>query len=190
MKTNIDWQAVRADLDSQDWQENDGNFERTCFLGTVFRLFPSGKYYTPWANSNVDPCPFCKGSGHIVIGTRRQRKKWESAYHHYRQLVHKRGVEYARNRDNTYYMDCYHKLIRACDFCGGLGSREAYLDVQYRELLGSEADEHGLFITAGEGDPCDVFAGECRDAVECDDCGETVPANTPHECETREVDAS
>ena len=45
---------------SLDW---DNNVIASEFLGTVFALTPSGKYYPPWANSNVDPCPRCKGTG-------------------------------------------------------------------------------------------------------------------------------
>ena len=36
-----------------DWGEFSMSAKST-FLGTVFALCPSGKYYTPWANSNVD----------------------------------------------------------------------------------------------------------------------------------------
>ena len=31
------------------------------FIGTVFSLMPSGKYYTPWASSNLELCPMCQG---------------------------------------------------------------------------------------------------------------------------------
>ena len=34
---------------------------------------------------------------------------------------------------------------------------------EYLEALEREADAHDLFITSGEGDPCDIFAGESRD---------------------------
>jgi len=30
------------------------------YLGNYLSMAPSGKYYTPIANSNVDECPFCK----------------------------------------------------------------------------------------------------------------------------------
>ena len=47
--------ALRAELDAEDWQEDDEPERevRRLYLGTVFALTPSGKYYTPWACSNV-----------------------------------------------------------------------------------------------------------------------------------------
>ena len=89
MTTKIDWFLVRAELNSQEWVEEDGRFERLLFLGTVFSLYPSGKYYTAWANSNVSPCPKCKGRGTF------------------------------RSKE--------------CKHCGGMGSREAFLDAEYGE---------------------------------------------------------
>jgi len=69
-------------------------------LGTIYQLLPSGKMYTFWACSNLEPCPRCKGEG--------------------------------------------------CDFCGGLGSREAYEDEIFREALEYEAEKHGYAIDYGE----------------------------------------
>lgn len=33
--------------------DTEGSPVASAFVGTVFNLTPSGKYYTPWANSNV-----------------------------------------------------------------------------------------------------------------------------------------
>ena len=82
MDTNIDWSAVRADLDSTEWEydRESHQFERRSFLGTCFGLTPSGKYYTPWANGNVDPCPACGGSGQRRLKVKRRvMKKWRHA---------------------------------------------------------------------------------------------------------------
>lgn len=54
----FDLKALRAELDEQDWEPDfqddpEHNEVRRVFLGTVFVLTPSGKYYTPWACSNV-----------------------------------------------------------------------------------------------------------------------------------------
>ena len=57
---------VREALESDTWYgetDSEGNPVKRTFLGSVFSLFPSGKYYMPWANSNVNPCPRCKGKG-------------------------------------------------------------------------------------------------------------------------------
>lgn len=54
----FDLKALRAELNEQSWepdyQDNPETSEvRRVFLGTVFALTPSGKFYTPWACSNV-----------------------------------------------------------------------------------------------------------------------------------------
>lgn len=97
--TGIDWDAVRKEMEREEWQRVEPDREeRLVFLGTVFRLFPSGKYYMPWSTNVTED--------------------------------------------------------------------EAKKDEEYRELLEEEAEEHGFFVTAGEGDPCDIFAGESRDVGE------------------------
>jgi len=89
------------------YEDEEGDKIMSLYLGTVFNLFPSGKYYTPWACSNVELCPRCKGEG--------------------------------------------------CNFCGNLGSREAFEDEIFREELEKQAEKYGGWITSGEGDPCDIF---------------------------------
>lgn len=42
--------------------------EGWAFLGTVFNTMPSGKYYTPFANSNVAACDICGGAGTVANG--------------------------------------------------------------------------------------------------------------------------
>lgn len=50
----FDVQDIRRRIDEEEWHSEDTfTEERTVYLGTVFALMPSGKYYTPWANSNV-----------------------------------------------------------------------------------------------------------------------------------------
>lgn len=50
----IDWKNIRRELDHQEWDEVEpGIFERQVFLGTVSYLTPSGKYYAPFASSNI-----------------------------------------------------------------------------------------------------------------------------------------
>ncbi|RLG42607.1 MAG: hypothetical protein DRO05_00590 [Thermoproteota archaeon] len=89
------------------YENEDGEKIVSVFLGTVFQIFPSGKYYTPWARSNLEPCPQCRGKG--------------------------------------------------CNFCGNLGSREAFEDQLFYEELERQAEKYNAWITNGEGDPCDIF---------------------------------
>ena len=55
--TGIDWDRVQAALDSegQEYTDECGNRIKSLFLGSVFSLTPSGKYYTPFAAGNVEP---------------------------------------------------------------------------------------------------------------------------------------
>lgn len=56
MDTGLDFDAIRADLDAAEWlPDPDARDQeiRSVFLGTVFTLTPSGKYYAPFACGNV-----------------------------------------------------------------------------------------------------------------------------------------
>jgi len=53
MRTGIKWDDVKQWMQSEKFEEEeDGSFRRV-YLGTVFTLSPSGKFYMPWARSNV-----------------------------------------------------------------------------------------------------------------------------------------
>lgn len=56
------WDAIVADC--SEHREPDDDTGR-CYLGSVLNIFPSGKYYTPFACSNVDACSVCSGSGSV-----------------------------------------------------------------------------------------------------------------------------
>jgi hypothetical protein len=101
--------------------DDEGRMIETVFVGTVMALTPSGKYYLPFACSNVEVCPRCKNPQGVTD-------------------------------------DC-----RSCDFCGGLGSREAHLDEIWNEQLDRsiESYSHGtIWVESGEGCPTDILA--CR----------------------------
>jgi hypothetical protein len=51
VKDNLDTAEVEIDCE--------GNRIQRTFLGEVTNLYPSGKFYTPWANSNVEICLTC-----------------------------------------------------------------------------------------------------------------------------------
>jgi hypothetical protein len=60
------YQQYKRKIKGWDWESiinqacaNEGS----SYLGTVFALAPSGKYYNPIANSNVSLCPVCGGRG-------------------------------------------------------------------------------------------------------------------------------
>jgi hypothetical protein len=67
MTTGIDWDVVKEEMAQVPWETCwDGeDKERRVFLGTVMSLYPSGKYYTPFANSNVEVCDACAEAGDV-----------------------------------------------------------------------------------------------------------------------------
>ena len=98
LREGIDWEALKAELESM--KDNSGYVREDesgikaveTFMGTVFALTPSGKYYMPWACSNVT-------------------------------------------------------------------AREAYRDEQWHAALEALCSERGLYVTSGDGDPCDLYIG-------------------------------
>ena len=159
----------------QDGQ--DDSKVQSVFLGTVMSIMPSGKYYTPWANSNVGACPRCKGEGKVV------NKKADEA-------AHKASVA-ADHVLRKYLMDTYGAFCEGkwpadkqaeleehvrkanataptleCTYCHGMGSREALEDETMNEALEEEASKHGCWIESGEGDPCDMFLSQTVEVTE------------------------
>ena len=54
METGIKWDAVKEDMAKADWELVEDNLrKRLVYLGSCFNVMPSGKYYMPWACSNV-----------------------------------------------------------------------------------------------------------------------------------------
>ena len=58
-----DWPQIVSDARSH---LDDGEPVGMTYLGSVFTIMPSGKYYMPFACGNLDPCPHCKGHGCAV----------------------------------------------------------------------------------------------------------------------------
>lgn len=161
VSTDINWARVRALLDGEDWEKVEPQrWERQVCIGTVFGLFPSGKYYTPWASSGVAPCPQCHGSRKAGALPRRLHKKLVRRLVRLNLACGKRDLNYVLRIRAARFRLSSRLCAGRCPSCGGCGSREAHLDEQYRALLESEAAERDLYVTEGEGDPCDVLVGE------------------------------
>lgn len=147
-----DWESVVRDA-----HRHEGMF----FLGTVFSVMPSGKYYMPFSCSNVELCPRCGGTGQTrkqypceycaAKGSRvitEDMLNWPVVREHGRTVgdLLPCGV----CRESGY-------VPHSCRLCGGLGSEEAYRDERYRDALEKVAEKYGGWIENGEGDPCDLF---------------------------------
>jgi hypothetical protein len=70
-----DWEKIEAH--AEETEDIEGNRVRSAFLGTVFALTPSGKFYTPWARSNV------------TVSEARKDEKWFEALE---AIAEKRGA--------------------------------------------------------------------------------------------------
>lgn len=62
-ETIFDLEGLKAELESAEVFEKDGDHYRSVYLGSVMSLTPSGKFYMPWATGNLEACPRCGGSG-------------------------------------------------------------------------------------------------------------------------------
>lgn len=201
----LDIAAIRRELDEEDWQpssDDPGREERCVFLGTVFALMPSGKYYMPWACSNVaGDCKVCKGSGINIVFTTEKRvsprraKKirkmldlyakrtlarcphgWLADAHRLTSRLTSYGIGWGDYAAQRAYLAKYrtkrqalHDLIaRTCKRCDGTGSQSAADDERWREAVEKDLGAIGAYLMSGEGDPCDLFAGESRDTPEAE----------------------
>ena len=75
-------QFVQSAVATGQWQKfeyddptADGEYE-AIYMGSWFNC-PSGKYYVPFACSNVDACPRCKGKGCDFCGNTGSREAFE-----------------------------------------------------------------------------------------------------------------
>ncbi len=85
------WDKILKEAKSNAVLSDDDQIEGLCWLGTVFGIYPSGKFYMPWTTNQT--------------------------------------------RSDVIKDECFH------------------------EALEEVAGRYGLFITSGEGDACDIFAG-------------------------------
>jgi hypothetical protein len=176
MEPIFDLEYIRSQLDSEDWEDDEFNDcqKRAIYIGSVFSLVPSGKYYTPWANSNVDNCPCCHGTGTIPgHPSARIRKRNQKRYERMLRLGLKLGREYSI-RHASARKAAHNRWQKTCSVCEGIGSKEAHDDKVWYEQAEEELSKIGCWLESGEGDPCDLFVVECRDIPEderaCDEC--------------------
>ena len=178
IETGMRWDNIMSALESEPWEPQgsycgDGEV-RMVFIGSLIN--PSGKYYLPFACSNLNPCPNCGGGGKVKPKAKRRLiNKLKNAQRHswlrYRKALTKnQPVELLKA--NQYAIDAGQRLVAMddhCPRCGGCGSHEAHDDEVFWEMLEKEAEEHGCYVQSGEGDPTDTFIGQYRDTPDEDD---------------------
>lgn len=178
---------IRDLLREKPWEEADHNVdadgqERRVWLGTVFGVTPSGKVYAPFACSNVWGCASCGGSGIVLHVKRRTFKKWQRAHERARALWQKRGRHWAIGQRHPSALRSAQVAFRnhqashsTCRACGGLGSREAFLDELWREHHEKLFEDWGIGFECG--DNGDYFAVEYRDTPDEDEEDEEEESN-------------
>ena len=168
MQPIFDLEDVRAELDAEEWEDDSDGYcqTRRIYIGTVFSLVPSGKYYTPWANSNVDACPCCHGKGTLPgHKSARIRKRNQKRYENMLRLGFKNGRAYSI-RHSAVRNAAHDRWQKVCSVCGGLGSKEAHEDEMWYDQAEEELSSINCSLESGDGDPCDLFITECRDIQE------------------------
>lgn len=172
-KTILNLEVVEQMLDDAEvYEDEDGNKLQTIYLGSILNLTPSGKFYTPWANSNLDYCPRCNGTGHIR-NKRGRTKKYNSLRKQLKNLLNNmKRQEYGFPINWPTTTDKkFHKLADrvmkyqptiTCPDCNGIGSLEARLDQDWWDKLESELDTIGAWNHGSEGDGCDVMISRQR----------------------------
>jgi hypothetical protein len=77
--TLVDLVELQQQLDlAEIYEDEEGNKIQTIYLGSILDLTPSGKFYTPFAHSNVDGCPRCNGNG-MIKNKHGKKKKYALA---------------------------------------------------------------------------------------------------------------
>ena len=169
--------ALQTDLEQQDWQDDpDDEYQeiRSIFFGTVMGSTPSGKYYLPFACSNVDPCPVCKGQGTVLQpqGDQGLHYALESMSLHVRTYLMLKYGPACENKwpkeaeeilRNIVLTMAPHAKRTTCPACEGLGSREALLDQLWWEIAENKLAEIDAYIHCGEGCATDIFISQRRD---------------------------
>lgn len=100
IKESFDFEAIKAECEQNKELDYEDQLVGLSFIGTVFSLMPSGKYYAFWTSNQTETDEL---------------------------------------QDSCYY-----------------------------DALESVFSDYGMFITSGEGDPCDLFAGMTFDNEEND----------------------
>jgi RecJ-like exonuclease len=179
MKGKIfDLEALKREFETAGVDTDmDGNTVKRVYLGTVMALTPSGKYYTPFASNNVDPCPRCKGTGEThktfacdsCKGTGKRTMgeiatmTGETVDAVLARLLAQDVTLVGNTDESLVWTPCRScngtgQEHHTCSWCDGLGSREATLDQRWYEQADKELATIGAFLESGEGCATDLLA--------------------------------
>lgn len=159
------WEDIRSEAGREGY----------AYLGNVFNLTPSGKYYQPFACSNVVGCKRCGGTG-SVNNSKADPAKYDAldavCTVFLQHLWKTEGGAYGWSAESKAHMAAVreardlHSPRLTCTWCNGSGSHEAAKDADWHEALETVSKQFGLFVGGPDGaDGCDVWVGDA-DALE------------------------
>jgi hypothetical protein len=146
------------DLVTSEPERYEDGFIGRVYAGSSLNLVPSGKFYMPFACSNLTPCPICKGSGHIdnpdhagsiLSAAKAAQEALKSV------LVGNHDVQ-AAYRELSKIVEARGETL-SCPCCDGMGSHEAAADERFMEALAAHLDKEDMWQECGEGDSLSWF---------------------------------
>jgi hypothetical protein len=190
----FDWNKIERELEAGDWEadaEDDSIEVSRVWLGTIFGLTPSGKFYVPFACSNVaGDCKACDGRGTREPRTgKRIRARAKARQSRFSRGTVKRG--FAQSPAGSAYsarMRAFrHAAFRVtdttCCTCDGTGSVSAARDARWSEALEQEALKIGAYVDYQDDSIFVARSREREDLQECADCcADTSAPNETHDC--------
>ena len=151
MKDIFNLKILQTELDASEiFEDEEENRYQSIYLGSSYNVMPSGKYYLPFAHSNLNICEKCDGSGQID-NPKGKTKSYNRAERQIKILIKKLSDTYwnmplgYRNRlDVLRKRKEYYQPYITCPICGGCGFPEAYQD----ELWTTQAEKELESINA------------------------------------------
>lgn len=149
------WDRIKSHCLNNTQEDRDN--EQTvgsCLIGSLLDV-PSGKFYTPFANSNVDPCPHCGGQGTMknLNGDLFKNQELKALSKRLTRFLIVKYGSFQNWPDGSMAIRDIISLEAEqtkpqldCPFCGGIGSEEAAWDELWHEALAEVADENGGWI--------------------------------------------
>lgn len=168
---------LRKALDSEPWEADDGpdaddGYEiRRVWLGTIFGITPSGKFYMPFACSNVaGDCLACWGTGTRAPRTgKRVRARAKARQSAFARRTGRRNYQAPAAREayvkrvQAMRASAFHTADLSCAACDGLGSISAARDARWHEALEELATEIGAYVDHYDDS---ISIAESREALE------------------------
>ena len=167
----LDINKIKQLLDDADiYEDENENKFQTIYLGSILDLTPSGKFYTIFARSNLNPCTKCNGEG-VIRNKHGKRKKYENTRKKRTQLLRTYKItQHNKNKEKKLWkQENQWKQTKTCPERDGLGSLEARLDRDWWEQLEIELNEINAWAHESNDDGCDILIS--REAIEVNDDG-------------------